>query len=571
MANEDGTIWITFNGEIYGFRALRDSLEKKGHVFASESDTEVILHLYEEEGLACIERLNGMFAFALWDENKARLWVCRDRLGIKPLVYYCDDGQLVFASEIKALLRDSNVPKALDYRGLYLYLAFNYVPAPYTIFAEIKKLEPGHYITLEKGKVQITRYWDIPTNGKAFSENPKFYNKRLYACVEEAVAQRMHADVSLGAFLSGGIDSSLVVGLMAKHSPRRVKTFSIGFRNAEQYDETSYARTAAEFFKTEHHEFKLSHQDLLHVLPDVLSMFDEPFADSSAIPTYIVSKETKKHVTVALSGDGGDELFAGYRSYLGEYWYSRYVSVPALLRVGLLENIVESLPDSRDGRIREHIRRLKKFIHASRGSFPERCLALKEVIPSDVRKAILLESAGASGMPEADPALDWVRNKLGPFETDRINNILYSDVKCSLPGDMLTKVDWMSMRNSLEVRVPLLDYRVVELAFGIHGTSKLRGGKTKYILRETFKDLLPESIYRRKKAGFEVPISRWLKGDLKFLIEKYLAEDRIRDQSIFDYSVVAGLIQDFLCLKRDTSWILWNLIVFQHWYDSYYS
>jgi asparagine synthase (glutamine-hydrolysing) len=307
---------------------------------------------------------------------------------------------------------------------------------------------------------------------------------------------------------------------------------------------------------------------MLEALPNIISSFDEPFADSSAIPTYIVSKETKKYVTVALSGDGGDELFAGYRSYLGEYWYARYMQIPALFREGLIERLIQKLPDSRDVKILEFIRRLKKFIKATKGSFPERLLALKEVVPVEARKNLLLNNYSGNG--SRDTALSWINRLLGSYNGDRINSILYSDLKDSLPCDMLTKVDWMSMKNSLEVRVPFLDHRVVELAFQMPGSLKIKNGKTKFILKETFKDLLPPSIYRRPKAGFEVPISRWLKNELKFLLDQYLAENRIHDQGIFDHKIIKQLVGQHLSGKTDTSWMLWNLIVFQSWYDNYF-
>jgi asparagine synthase (glutamine-hydrolysing) len=356
---------------------------------------------------------------------------------------------------------------------------------------------------------------------------------------------------------------------MALNSRRPVKTFSIGFKDDSLYDETHYAREVAQRYETDHHEFKLSHKDMLDVLADVMSTFDEPFADSSAIPTYIVSRETKKFVTVALSGDGGDELFAGYRSYLSEYWYSRYMQIPGLLRNGVIENIINTLPDSRDGQLLEYVRRLKKFIRATKGSFPERLLSIKEVFPNDIRMNILLNHVHNNN-GKKDPALNWINKLLECYNGDRINSILYSDLKDSLPGDMLTKVDWMSMKNSLEVRVPLLDHNIVELAFRMNGSLKLANRKSKYILKETFKDILPASLYNRPKAGFEVPISRWLKTDLKFLIDQYLAEEKLRDQGIFDAEIVDGLIQKHLSNKTDTSWMLWNLIVFQNWYQNYF-
>jgi len=575
MSNEDNTIWIVYNGEVYNFKQLRADLKRKGHTFKSDTDTEVVLHLYEEEGVDAVHRLNGMFAFVIWDEKASRLWVCRDRIGIKPLVYYWDEKNFTFASEIKALLIDSSIPKKLDNEALYLYLAFNYVPAPYTMFKGIRKLEPGHFLILEKGKLEVKKYWDVAptmvsdTSPYKFAEQEEIYKKRLYEHLSDAVQKRLIADVPLGAFLSGGIDSSIIVALMTRYSTQPVKTFSIGFKDAKLFDETHYAREVADHLKTDHHEFKLTYRDMLDVLPDVLATIDEPFADSSAIPTYIVSRETRKHVTVALSGDGGDELFAGYRSYLGEYWRQRYMLVPAIIREKLIEKLVFKLPDSRDVRLLEYSRQLKKFIRSTRGSFAQRVFTLKEVFPGDIRQRLLLASMFNGSPSEEDPALSHVKKLLDISCNDRINRILYSDLKDSLPGDMLTKVDWMSMKNSLEVRVPFLDHRVVELAFNMPGALKLYKGKTKYILKETFKKLLPPGLFRRPKAGFEVPISRWLKTDLRFLIENYLNEDRIRGQEIFEYGIIEKLIQDHMSNRTDTSWMLWNLIVFQHWYEEY--
>jgi asparagine synthase (glutamine-hydrolysing) len=318
-------------------------------------------------------------------------------------------------------------------------------------------------------------------------------------------------------------------------------------------------------YGTEHHEFRIRQRDVLDILPDVLATLDEPFADSSAIPSYLVSRETRRYVKVALSGDGGDELFAGYRSYLGEYWREKYLMIPALLRESLFEPLIESFPDSRETPFGEALRRAKKFIRAAHGAFDERLLALKEVFPAPTRRKLL-----ADRKDEVDPALAWVRRLLERSAGDAINRMLSTDLIDSLPGDMLTKVDLMSMRHSLEVRVPLLDHRVVEIALQIPGRSKLRRGVTKHILRGTFKHLLPPGHTRLPKSGFEIPISRWLRNELRVLVDGYLSEERICDQRIFDFSVIRGLIAGHRERRTDTSWMLWNLIVFQHWYDRHF-
>ncbi len=565
MANEDGTIWLTYNGEIYNYRELRRGLEARGHRFRSNSDTEVVIHLYEEEGVEAVKRLNGMFAFGLWDKNRERLWLCRDRMGINPLVYSWDGARLLFASEIKALLADPTVDKQLDREALALYLAFNYVPAPLTMFKEIRKLEPGCSLVLENGSLAASRYWSLPqSTGNTEPVDINRLQRRLVDALSEAVAGCMLADVPVGAFLSGGLDSGIVVALMARASSRPVQTFTIGFADDGLFDETGRARRVADMYGTEHHEFRIRQRDMLDVMPEVLGALDEPFADSSAIPTYLVSRETRRHVKVALSGDGGDELFAGYRSYLGEYWRARYLMVPALLRESIVEPVIAALPDSRETRIGEILRRAKKFFRSTRGPFDERLLALKEVCPAPTRQRLL-----AGGNNGTDPALAWVRHLLGRSSGDAVNRMLCTDLIDSLPGDMLTKVDLMSMANSLEVRVPMLDHRVVEVALRIPGGWKIRRGITKHILKETFEQLLPDGHTRLPKSGFEVPISRWLRTDLRFLISGYLSEERIRGQGLFEFAVVQDLVDRHLRRESDTAWVLWNLIVFQKWHERY--
>ncbi len=328
MTNEDRSLWMVFNGEIYNFASLRDELENKGHRFASRTDSEVIIHLFEEEGPAGIARLNGMFSLALWSERTETLLLARDPVGIKPLVYYWDGKRFLFASEIKALLADLAVPREIDLEALDLYLSLNYIPAPWTIFRNIRKLRPGHLLTVQDGVLKEEKYWDIPLPDPADGPDPRDVEgikATLFRTLEEAVRGQMVADVPLGAFLSGGIDSSVIVGLMARNAPRPVKTYSIGYRDMPMYDETSYAQEVAACHRTDHHEIMLSSREIIDTIPAVLASLDEPFGDSSAVPTFVVARETVRDVKVALSGDGGDELFAGYRMYKGEAWYRRYL------------------------------------------------------------------------------------------------------------------------------------------------------------------------------------------------------------------------------------------------------
>ena len=574
MSNEDQTLWLVFNGEIYDFAETRKELVSKGHTLKSHTDSETVLHLYEEEGVACLKRLNGMFGFALWDARLRRLWLARDRLGKKPLVYYWDGKRLLFASEIKAILRDPEVPRELDFEALDLYLTLNYIPATWTIFKNIRKLLPGHHLLLEKGDLSIQSFWDIPANGGE-PEVPSPSDSvpwdqckdRLRELLEASVRRRLIADVPLGAFLSGGIDSSIIVALMARQSSRPVKTFNIGYEDLPSFDETRYAREVARFNSTEHYEFKLGYRDILDAFPKVLDNLDEPFADSSAVPTYIVSRETKHHVTVALSGDGGDELFAGYRMYLGEYWAKHYARIPSVLRENVIAPFIQSLPDARDKPSLELIRRAKKFLRGMSLSFPERFCGWREIFPFSTRQKLLRRP------PDRNLYLELIRqaveDKKRFFLDDVINLMLYLDVKGLLPGDMLTKVDRMSMANSLEVRVPFLDYNLVQYVFSLKGSAKLGAWRGKRILLETFKDLLPPLLHNRPKRGFEMPIGAWLRKELKFLIEEYLHKDRIERQGIFDPRIISDMVLDHMSESQDTSWQLWNLIVFEHWYERY--
>jgi asparagine synthase (glutamine-hydrolysing) len=568
MPNEDGSLRLVFNGEIYNFAALRDELEKKGHRFSSRTDSEVILHLFEEEGTAGIARLVGMFALALWSETTQTLVLARDPIGIKPLVYFWDGKRFLFASEVQALLADPTVRKEIDLEALDIYLSLNYIPAPYTIFKNIHKLRPGHILTVRNGILLEEKFWDIaPVTSSAITDSGDLEGMKatLFRTLEEAVCGQMVADVPLGAFLSGGIDSSVIVGLMARNTARPVKTYTIGYRDMPMYDETAYAREVASFHHTDHHEILLNSREIVETVPAVLGSLDEPFGDSSAVPTYVVSRETARDVKVALSGDGGDELFAGYRMYKGEAWYHRYRLIPRLLRSGLLEPFILSLPESRDRKTGERTRQIKKFIRGAKEMFAGRFYAWNELFSGESINFLLTDEYRAEGAlaPELfAAALDYL-------QSDPINRMLYADLKISLPGDMLWKVDQMSMRNSLEVRVPLLDQRVCELAFSMPGDWKLRHGWGKYIFIETFKDILPKSLHHRPKWGFEMPISRWLKTDLRYLISTYLTRERIQQQGIFHYPAIESLVVQLTHDRQDVSWKIWNLIAFQAWYDSH--
>jgi len=566
MSNEDGTLWVAFNGEIYNFQHLREVLERTGHRFKSRTDTEVILHLYEDEGVAGISKLRGMFAFAVWDERTETLLLVRDRVGVKPLVYYWDGRTLLFASEIKSILQNPAVIKEIDWNAMELYLTLNYIPSPYTIFKNTRKLKPGHMLVLHDGMIKEEEYWNIDLNRvlkKSHSTDFIQQKKELFITLEESVRSHMVSDVPVGAFLSGGIDSSIIVGLMSRYSSRPVRTYSIGYKDMPLYDETHYARDVAVLNRTDHHEIILSVSDVLSAIPEVLNSFDEPFADSSAIPSFVISKETARNVKVALSGDGGDELFAGYRMYAGEYWFSFYRSIPRMARQRLIEPLLLKLSDSRDDLASDYARRLKKFLRgATKDSFEDRFLSWNEIFTREQRKGLMPSALNAT----SDLGRQMLAKRLNEWDTDLTNRMLYADFKEALPGDMLQKVDAMSMLNSLEIRVPLLDHQVCELAFSWNGDVKMKRGRGKHILLETFKPILPPSLLRRAKWGFEIPIGKWMQMDLKYLMDEYLSQDLIQRQGIFHYDTIHQMVQNLMNHRMDTSWQLWNLIVFQNWY-----
>lgn len=563
MSNEDGTIWMVFNGEIYNFKEIRARLLERGHHFRSSMDGEVILHLYEDEGSESVRKLAGMFAYALWDSRKETLILCRDRVGIKPLVYSIRDNGVTFASEIKAILTDADVPRVTDHEALDLYLTLNFVPAPHTMFREIRKLHPGHYLEIRKGTVRDVRYWDpLPTSLPAAPHDFEEGKARLRETLNQAVISHLIADVPLGSFLSGGIDSSIITGLIARNSSRHVKTFTIGYPDNPGFDERSYARAVADFHQTDHHEILITSSDALNAIPAILDSFDEPFADSSAIPTFLVSRETRKEIKVVLSGDGGDELFAGYRMYTGEHWNRRYQGIPVFIRRRILAPLILALHDSRTSFLGEKVRRMKRFLSGAEGAFNERFFHLNELFSRDFRKEMLV----SPGVVDSDNGFNLLSARLDAFAGDPVTRMLYAHFKDSLVEDMLRKVDLMSMLNSLEVRVPLLDHRVCELAFSMPGDWKLRGCRGKHILVETFKDLIPPTLLNRPKMGFEIPVSHWLKTDLRPMLDEYLSESRLRRGGIFNPAAVKRLTDDLMTGRRDTAWQLWTLLVFQSWH-----
>jgi asparagine synthase (glutamine-hydrolysing) len=550
MTSEDGKVLLVFNGEIYNFRELRDRLEKAGHTFASRCDAEVVVHLYEEKGAEALGELEGMFAFAIWDDRDRSLLLARDRTGKKPLSYWHDGDRLVFASEIKAILEHPDVPREMDPEALPYYLTYLYVPAPLSMFRGIRKLPPAHWLRFRDGKVQVQRYWEPVVAPEEVSAEEAA--ERIHLALSRAVERRLVSDVPLGAFLSGGIDSSIVVGLMAHHMREPVKTFSIGFAEAK-YDELAYARAAAEHFRTDHTEFVVE-ADAVAVLPKLIWHYDEPFADSSAVPTYYVSQKTAEHVKVALSGDGGDECFGGYLRYGVIERAGLAKKFPAF---GAALSGVMGL--AKRTRSVYRVRRLLKMLDRP---VPELYAELMSFFPADEHARLLRDGAAAD-------VASHVRVPFERFDVDPVTAAQYSDLATYLPGDLLAKVDIASMACSLEVRCPFLDREVVELAFRLPGRLKVRRGDLKIALRRAFRGLLPEKILKRGKMGFGVPLPEWFRGPLKPLVEEVILSERARDRGLFRFSEVSRICREHLEGGADYGHQMWILLCLELWFRTY--
>ena len=559
LANEDDSVWVTFNGEIYNFAGLREELEAAGHRFRTHSDTEVIVHAWEEWGEACVERFNGMFAFAVWDRNQRALFIARDRLGIKPLHWaITPQRELVFASELKALLVHPGVSRELDDTAVADFLALGYVPDPRTIFASVHKLAPGHVLRVEVGRVPTPRrYWDAtPTEGLRGLDDREL-EERLRALVDDAVGYRMIADVPLGAFLSGGVDSSAVVAFMAGRSANPVKTCSIKFDDPA-FNEDQFGQLVADRYGTEHHIEQVTSEDF-GLLDTLVGTYDEPYADTSAIPTYRVCELARRKVTVALSGDGGDELFAGYRRYP---FHLKEEGVRGLLPAGLRAGLFGTL-----GRLYPGMAWAPRFLRAK-----STLLALaKSSVDGYLDSVSILptELHGTLFTPEFKRRLGGHRTRdvLAEFydnapDQDALSRAQYTDVKTYLVGDILTKVDRASMAHSLEVRVPLLDHRVVEFGLGCDPAKRLRGGEGKAVLKRMLEPLLPRDVLYRKKMGFDVPLARWISGPLRGRVDAALSSERLRATGVFDERVLRGLVDAHCAGKRDYGEALWAILMF---------
>ncbi|HET7694276.1 MAG TPA: asparagine synthase (glutamine-hydrolyzing) [Vicinamibacterales bacterium] len=553
--NETSTIRVVFNGEIYNYRELRAELEALGHAFSTSSDTESIVHAYEEWGEDAFRRLRGMFAIALWDQPNRTLLLARDRAGQKPLHYAERGGRLYFASEIKSLLAAGAVEPALDLAALDHYLAFLYTPRDRSIFRGVKKLPPGHFLRWRDGRADVVRYWQVAAD-ETFAGSEADAVAQLRQVLAEAVSSHMVSDVPLGAFLSGGVDSSAVVGMMAQASPRPVKTFSIGFDDPA-YDELEHARTVARHFGTEHHEFVVK-PDGLSILDDLISHFDEPFADSSAIPTWYVSEIARRHVTVVLSGDGGDELFGGYDRYLPHPRVAAFDRVPL---PGLRSAAALAWP------LLPHGTKGKNFLRHVAKDDAGRYLDSITFFPADERAALYAGGARAALASNAEAALWRHFERFQDLPHD--SRMMRFDFETYLPEDVLTKVDRMSMAHSIESRVPLLDNLVIDFAATLPSRFKIRSGRRKHVLKEALKPLLPTGILDRRKQGFGIPLGTWFRGGLTDLFSDVLESPRARQRGYFEPAFVSRLLREHLSGQRDHTLRLWQLTVFELWHRQY--
>jgi asparagine synthase (glutamine-hydrolysing) len=558
ITDEDETIWLVFNGEIYNFREIRVVLEAKGHVFRSNSDSEVILHAYEEYGDDCIHHFNGMFAFAIWDEPKRRLLLVRDRLGIKPLYYWYDQGTLIFGSEIKAILAHPMVPREIDLTAIDHFLTLEYIPGPRTIFRNINKLNPGHKLVFQNGELNIEQYWDIPV--REITEDADTCAEMLFHLLKDAVEQHLVSDVPLGAFLSGGIDSSTIVALMSQITPGNVRTFSIGFEDSS-YNELPYARAVAEHFGTIHSDEVLE-PDIAGMAQWLVGHMDEPFGDFSMFPTYLVSQLASRQVKVVLSGDGGDELFGGYDTYIAQRLDSYYRRLPTPLRQSLLPALMDRIPPQ--SAKKGLINKAKRLIEGS--VLPPSLQHTRWMMfTTEADKALLYRPDFRANLNGSSPAtlIQDYFHRAAPFGA--MAQQQYVDIKTYLVDDILTKVDRMSMAASIEARVPLLDHRIVEMAVNLPAHMKLQRSLTKVILRKAMKRHLPEVVLKKPKQGFSIPVKTWLRGPLKPLMTDLLSGEALKKRGYFEPQTVNAWMREHLEGRANHSHRLWALMVLELW------
>lgn len=561
--NEDRSVVVVLNGEIYNFQELRARLRKAGHLFTSEGDTEVIVHLYEEEGLQCVRSLQGMFAFALWDQRRRRLLIARDRVGKKPLFYSYAERGITFASELRALLQDREIPREIDYQAIDCYLTYQYVPSPLSAFRAIRKLPPASTLVFEAGEIAISRYWDLDYAKKRPVPDIREIHEEVREAIRGATRRRMVADVPVGAFLSGGVDSSAIVAAMAESSSQPIKTFSIGFDH-QPFNELPFAKQIADRFATEHHEFVVK-PDLAEMIPKVVRHYGEPFADSSAIPSFYVSELTRRHVTVALNGDGGDESFGGYNRYVSNLVAGRLAGLPRPVRK-IAGATGERIPQNRD--MASTRNRIKRLLRSLGMDGPQRYARHMSYFDRAQRDDAYTPEFKARIGPSIAPGVIE-----GPWHAasgkDLIDVLMEVDVKTYLPGDLLVKMDIATMAHSLEARSPLLDPEVMELGASLPAHLKVRGTEKKVVLRDALRGWIPESILDRPKWGFAIPLAEWFRTDLQGYLADILFDPTTTARGYFREDVIREYFDSHVNGRMDNSPRLWALLVLELWHREF--
>ncbi len=563
LGNEDGSIMVTYNGEIYNFQEIKDDLQAKGHKFRGKSDTEILVHGYEEYGYDLLGKLNGMFAFAIWDRKKERIWMARDRIGIKPLYYYCQGDKFVFASEIKAILEDPQIPRTVNHQAMYRYLCFEFVPSPDTMFGNIYKLPAGHFAVYEKGQLNIHQYWDLEFDVQEVPSSIDEIVEKERDLIEQSVKRRLLSDVPLGAFLSGGLDSSAIVAMMRKHEPGKLRTFTIGYED-KTFSELDYAQIVADHFQTDHQVLIIDKMDRESVEKSLWHL-DEPMTDLSSIPLMFICEQAKQHVTVCLSGEGGDEVFAGYDRFKAARMAKYLNVIPKPIREGVLFKLAAKLPDQKQKK--GAINMLKRFMEGA--ALPEEAMHLRWQFFSNSNLEANLYSDSFKKDVSFDP-FSRLRDYNAKTEgVDPINRQIYADMRYMMTDGVLMKVDKMSMASALEIRVPLLDHTLVEYNATVHGDLKLKGSQTKYIFRKALEGILPDKIVYRGKQGYSLPVKNLLRTQLKETMIELLHESPIIRESM-NMEYVDTLIAEHLSMKHNHNHVLWGMMNIAIWYNRFF-
>ena len=563
MANEAGTVWVVYNGEIYNFRELRRTLEARGHRFRTASDTEVLIRVYEEFGPAGIERLRGMFTFALWDASERCLLLARDQVGIKPLYYHIDGQHLLFASEIRALLADRRVRPRLSLPAMDRFLSFSYVPGDDTIFEGIRRLPPGHLMLCKNGHVEVRAYWRLDPEPTLDADEPRLVDE-LRRHLEAAVERHLVADVPVGVFLSGGLDSSAIVGLAAALGRRDIPTFSVGFHGAPDYfDESADAQHVARHFGMEHHRLAVR-PDIAELLPEVVRSLEEPLADPSTFLTYLICRAAREHVKVALTGIGGDELFGGYRRYVGAQLVDGLRRFPGPVANGVLRRGVDLLRPTDDTRLGYHLTTARRLLDAARTPHPDAYIGMLTLFTPEMKDRLYASETHAA-VADNDPAAPFRAHFARPRTADLLARLSYVDLLTFLPDNLLLFSDKTSMASSLELRVPLLDLDLVEFAARLPGALRVRRFETKYLLRKAIGALLPPSVLAKPKQGFTAPVGRWIRGELAGYAEELLSAEALEQRGIWNHEYVAALLAEHRAGRREWGHQLFGLMVFELW------